>query len=278
MSDMPLSDSHLSIGEVLDLLKGDHPDVTISKIRFLESQGLINPERTPSGYRKFYEHDVKRLRWVLLQQRDNFLPLKIIKDRLDTAGEDLDATGQVIASKASAFTKVPASIEDESTVVKTPERKADVEQVKPAAEVASMLGPLLGSLTSATFSLDELSNASGQSREQIRELERYGIVTGRAVGGHVIYDEEALVAARLSRELADHGVEARHLRMYKTAAEREAGFYEQMVLPLIKQRNPASRRQAIDKAGDLARLGESLRASLLRQGLKSVIEGSDPSR
>jgi len=78
--------SYLSIGDVLTLLRQEFPDVTISKIRFLESQGLVNPERTPSGYRKFYEHDVERLRWVLRQQREHFLPLKVIKDRLDEDG------------------------------------------------------------------------------------------------------------------------------------------------------------------------------------------------
>src|SRR5580704_7723231 len=82
--------SHLSIGEVLSLLREEFPDVTISKIRFLESQGLVDPERTPSGYRKFYDHDVERLRWILRQQRENFLPLKIIRGRLTEQGEELE--------------------------------------------------------------------------------------------------------------------------------------------------------------------------------------------
>ncbi len=261
-------DSHLSIGEVLDLLKGEYPDITISKIRFLESQGLIDPERTPSGYRKFYNHDIDRLRWVLRQQRDHFLPLKIIKDRLATA----DVAAATGSPAAVVHPEVAAEVAAEAEV------EAAVGNAAPASDPTRGLGPLLPALTSATFSLDELSAATGMSREQLRELERYGIVTGRAVGGHVIYDEEALVASRLARELADHGVEARHLRMYKTAAEREAGFYEQMVLPLLKQRNPGSRRQAIEKVGDLARLGESLRASMLRQSLRSIMEGSDPTR
>lgn len=285
----PVPDAHLSIGEVLDLLKDEYPDITISKIRFLESQGLIDPERTPSGYRKFYGHDIERLRWVLLQQRDHFLPLKIIKDRLQTT-----EVGSMLADSGTSPETTPSNGAPASVVPALPigprpdfdpepgvaisHPDPEVPTPKPAPEQTGLLGPLLGSLTSATFSLDELSNATGLTREQIRELERYGIVTGRAVGGHVIYDEEALVAGRLARDLGDHGVEARHLRMYKTAAEREAGFYEQMVLPLIKQRNPASRRQAIEKVGDLARLGESLRASLLRQGLRSIIEGSDPGR
>lgn len=263
-------DPHLSIGEVLDLLKSEYPDITISKIRFLESQGLIDPERTPSGYRKFYNHDIDRLRWVLLQQRDHFLPLKIIKDRLATT----DVASAIGPPTAVAQPDTRVQAEAEVTGV-----ARDVTPVpEPEPDPGKGLGPLLPSLTSATFSLDELSAATGMTREQLRELERYGIVAGRAVGGHVIYDEEALVAARLARELGDHGVEARHLRMYKTAAEREAGFYEQMVLPLLKQRNPGSRRQAIEKVGDVARLGESLRASMLRQSLRSIMEGSDPAR
>ncbi len=276
MSDKPNSEQHLSIGEVLDLLQDEYPDVTISKIRFLESQGLIDPERTPSGYRKFYEQDIKRLRWVLLQQRDHFLPLKIIKDRLGSSEEIPDIHNSL--DEAEDTKPEPDGKKSTPEPIKS-EAKPKPEVPKDnASEATNLLGPLLTSLTSATFSLDELSNSSGQSREQIKELERYGILTGKAVGGHVVYDEEALVVARIAKDLSDHGVEARHLRMYKTAAEREAGFYEQMVLPLIKQRNPASRRQAIDKVGDMARLGENLRASLLRQGLRSVIEGSDPSR
>ena len=95
------SRSYLSIGDVLALLRQEFPDVTISKIRFLESQGLVNPERTPSGYRKFYEHDVERLRWVLRQQREHFLPLKVIKGRLEQEGETngLDLTGDAAVSE-----------------------------------------------------------------------------------------------------------------------------------------------------------------------------------
>ncbi|HEX4218521.1 MAG TPA: MerR family transcriptional regulator, partial [Acidimicrobiales bacterium] len=98
--------SYLSIGDVLTLLRQEFPDITISKIRFLESQGLVNPERTPSGYRKFYEHDVERLRWVLRQQREHFLPLKVIKDRLDDgtadSGDAIESNGNQVDEAAEA--------------------------------------------------------------------------------------------------------------------------------------------------------------------------------
>ncbi|MGA8724087.1 MAG: MerR family transcriptional regulator, partial [Acidimicrobiales bacterium] len=102
------SRSYLSIGDVLTLLRQEFPDVTISKIRFLESQGLVNPERTPSGYRKFYEHDVERLRWVLRQQRENFLPLKVIKDRLD---DDANGAGGAATPAAAGAPKADESAE-----------------------------------------------------------------------------------------------------------------------------------------------------------------------
>ena len=110
-------------------------------------------------------------------------------------------------------------------------------------------------------------------QEDIQELERYGLLAGRTVAGQVYYDEEALVVARLAASFARHGVEARHLRMYKTAAEREAGFYEQVVLPLVKQRNPTARRQAVETLEHLSHLGEGLRAAFLRAALREYTEG-----
>ena len=253
MTDSVTDRVFLSIGEVLELLKEEFPDITISKIRFLESQGLIDPERTPSGYRKFYDPDVARLRWILEQQRDHFLPLKVIKDRL-AAGEEGRA-GEPVAQEPAA----PAPMEQDPLPPRRPREP--------------MESPLVAGLSAVSLTISELANATGLEVSAIQELERYGLLAGRPVAGQVYYDEEALVVARLAAAFARHGVEARHLRMYKTAAEREAGFYEQVVLPLVKQRNPTARRQAVETLEDLSKLGEGMRSAFLRAALREHTDG-----
>jgi DNA-binding transcriptional MerR regulator len=128
-------------------------------------------------------------------------------------------------------------------------------------------------LSAVSLTISELAHATGLEVAALQELERYGLLAGRPVAGQVYYDEEALVVARLAAGFARHGVEARHLRMYKTAAEREAGFYEQVVLPLVKQRNPTARRQAVETLEDLSQLGESMRAAFLRAALREYTDG-----
>ena len=241
------SRAFLSIGEVLDLLKEEFPDVTISKIRFLESQGLLDPERTPSGYRKFYDADVERLRWILRQQRENFLPLKVIKGRLEEA------------------TRPQPAPPPEPEVREEPEIL--VEPSLPLPELPD--GPLdAPSLTDHTFTAAEMAAATGITVADVAELERYGLLAPRSVGGQPEYDEDAMVVARLAAAFAAHGLGPRHLRMYKMAADREADVYEQLVQPLVKQRNPAARRQAAETLAELARLGEAMRGALLRSALR----------
>jgi DNA-binding transcriptional MerR regulator len=245
----------LSIGEVLDLLKQEFPDVTISKIRFLESQGLLDPERTPSGYRKFYDADVERLRWILRQQRENFLPLKVIKGRLEEAiAQPPEPEPQPEPEPEPAFEPEPVAT-----------ASAPEPQPRPVAP-----GPLdQHSLTAHSFTGDELAAAAGLSRAEVAELERFGLFAGRSVAGQIEYDEDAMVVARLAGAFAAHGLGPRHLRMYKLAAEREADLYEQVVLPLVKQRNPGARREALETLAELARLGESMRGALLRSALRT---------
>ena len=244
--------SFLSIGEVLEHLKAEFPDITISKIRFLESQGLLDPERTPSGYRKFYEPDVSRLRWILQQQKEHFLPLKVIKEKLASSGSVPDeVTG-------------PPPVEPAA-----PERQSPQARDEPARVAVS---PLAAGLSSVSMTLPELAHAAGVEIAALQELERYGLLDGHSVAGSVYYDEEALVVARLAAGFGRHGVEARHLRMYKTSADREAGFYEQVILPLLKQRNPAARRQAVETLEDLSKLGDGLRSAFLRAALRSYTE------
>ena len=287
--------SHLSIGEVLSLLQDDFPDVTISKIRFLESQGLLDPERTPSGYRKFYEADIERLRWILRHQRDHFLPLKVMKDRLEestAAGLMVPpdepaaaAGGRGAPSLFEPDTGAPAGRSARDRAAKAAERPASALPVaapapahsgaRPAPTLPPLPEPATGGPnpldagpTGVTFSLEELAAASGLTERELNELTRYGLLAGRQVGGDTFFDGDALVVARTAAGFLRFGIEARHLRMYKVAAEREAGFMEQVVMPLLKQRNPTARRQAADNLGELARLGEQLRGALLRGALR----------
>jgi len=317
--------SHLSIGEVLSLLQDDFPDVTISKIRFLESQGLLDPERTPSGYRKFYEADIERLRWILRHQRDHFLPLKVIKDRLEEstrAGLMVPPDEPPVAGTAPVAASAPTSLfEPAPTPTSTPappevegEPAASVTPAAPAApartSVATALieepppsvrpaaparggearprpapslpplpatsgpgNPLDAGPSGISLTLDELSEATGLSLRELGDLTRFGLLAGYQVGGDTFYDGDALVVARTAAGFMRFGIEARHLRMYKVAAEREAGFMEQVVMPLLKQRNPTARQQAAANLGEMAHLGEQLRTALLRAALR---EHTDP--
>jgi DNA-binding transcriptional MerR regulator len=295
--------AHLSIGEVLSLLQEEFPDVTISKIRFLESQGLLDPERTPSGYRKFYEADIERLRWILTQQRENFLPLKVIKDRLDevASGAPPDEPGDGRAATAAAEAEsgragaeagqpVPIWMADAARVAaarSAPE--LPLGETSPGAPVAGGgsaarrpaksgngaaprqgigSSPLDIGPTSVSLTRAELCSASHLDEGEIEALESYGLLEGRSVGAEVYYDGDALVVAQKSAGFIARGIEPRHLRMFKVAAEREAGFLEQVVMPMLKQRNPEARQEAVAILGELAALGQSLRAALLRHSLR----------
>jgi DNA-binding transcriptional MerR regulator len=270
--------AYLSIGEVLALLKEEFPDVTISKIRFLESQGLLDPERTPSGYRKFYDTDVERLRWILRQQREHFLPLKVIKGRLRGGGVEVVAepAEEPVAEPVAAPEVTASPAEPAPAAAAPPEpaaHRAPAATTPPVVPAAAEAAPLVLSSEGVSMNVAELAAASGLEHDDLRELERYGLLTGRRAASSVYYDEEALAVAQLAAGFMKYGVEARHLRMYKTAGEREAGFLEQVVLPMLKQRNPQARRQAAEALSDLTRLGQGLRAAMLRQALKKYIEG-----
>jgi DNA-binding transcriptional MerR regulator len=415
--------SYLSIGDVLTLLRQEFPDITISKIRFLESQGLVNPERTPSGYRKFYEHDVKRLRWVLRQQREHFLPLKVIKDRLEDGtdssdepsgsngtqieqatadtppsgvpieaidarvhadgaetdqgqpdradqqtsrtrtsrpeptetpeaaprrrsepvlvgqaasprgpglpGSDVPPTGgggrglpgiegaserpssastrpapsmqgpvdpptRAAADRSSSSAPSPGSpAPSPASAAPTPSRaQTGAAQSEPASPGTS--DPPAGSggtaspasvggttspggrsvdLTGASLTLAELAAASGLSEEVLGQLCEYGLLTATPVGGADYFDEDSLAIANLAAGFARYGVEPRHLRLYKNTADREAGFIEQIVLPLVRQRNPEARQRAGQTADELAQLGQGLRGALLRGAIRDLLGG-----
>ena len=360
--------TYLSIGDVLSLLRQEFPDITISKIRFLESQGLVNPERSPSGYRKFYDHDVERLRWVLRQQREHFLPLKVIRDRLarngDISGdvddfEDTDADeatsgddhGDVMSAnatppaeqvarafeppvddraaaspngsseawepddwadprvdtRAGALVTTSSPLAPRGATVKTAQvarREAEVKEAKaakepPAArepavapapapvpteppaprgakaarEPAVAVDPALANVTGASLTLDELCSASGLGATEVASLEGFGLIEPLVIGGALYYDEEGLTVAKLVADFARFGIEPRHLRLFRNSVDRELGLIEQVVTPLLRQRNPEARQRAVDASNELSKLGQSLRAAILRKALHHHLGG-----
>jgi DNA-binding transcriptional MerR regulator len=250
-----------SIGEVLNLLTEEFPDITISKIRFLESQGLIDPERTAAGYRKFYEADIERLRFILREQREHFLPLKVIKDRLGE--DDSEDPADVDTARHPANPRpdrVPAWMSDPR-----------VKAAKPVPADATVVPLGAIAATGANLTVEELSEACGLDAAAVKDLERFGLIHGRVAGRFTYYDEEALVVAKLAAAFAEHGVEARHLRMYRSSAEREAALFEQLIVAFVRQRNPQAKAQARDTLVQLDGLGAQLRAAMMRQALQGYL-------
>ena len=262
---------HLSIGEVLGLLLEEFPDVTISKIRFLESQGLIQPERTPSGYRKFYEPDVDLLRVILTEQRQNYLPLRVIRDRLETG--EIDPTGEHLRPSLDDVdddptpTEVPrASIASHPASRRTLPPPPPVEpQRDPEPRPAQLLPGIL-------LDRGEFLSMVGITEDELDQLEGFGLVQPHLGGLAPTYDDDAVAIAKPAVEFLRAGIDARHLRTWRTAAEREASLYEQIVTPRYRQRNPEARADALRQLRRLDALGASLRSALTRQVLRHHFE------
>ncbi|HEY1739795.1 MAG TPA: MerR family transcriptional regulator [Acidimicrobiia bacterium] len=250
-----MSDDHLAIGDVLQELRSEFDDITISKIRFLESQGLIAPERTPSGYRKFAPEDVERLRWILAQQRDHFLPLKVIKDRLDELDESQLSLDDLDEVRRPAK---KAAVEKFFEAARSGGGAADFESAAP--DGASVLGDATGvSMTRA-----ELASAAGLSDGQLAELESYGLVEPiDANAERPLFDEGALVVAQAAGKFMQFGIEPRHLRMYKSFTERELNLFDQVVQPMRRPNRPEAGERADATVDELVQLGQRLRAGLM---------------
>lgn len=203
-----------SIGQVLPLLKSEFPDISISKIRFLESEGLVAPERAPSGYRRYSEADVDRLRYILRMQRDHYLPLKVIRENLSMMDRGIEApTADTPAAQAPAANPKPVSVPE--TGPPAPESPRPIKLTR-----------------------RELIQVSGLSEATLIELERQQMVVPRR--GSLYYGREALTLCVVARKLQGYGMDTRHLRAIKQAAEREAGLVEQAVRPhLVRSANPA---------------------------------------
>ena len=352
----------LSIREVLDLLVAEFPDVTISKIRFLESRGLIHPERTASGYRKFYESDVERLRWILRQQREHFLPLKVIKGRLEQVGGATngpiapslfdgdfadppdEARTLVGAGRPRAASHAAASAEkgdpsefdefferaDEDDLPTRPldGNLVEVPRVRGRAGRRTASGAGAGEADAAgddaspgdagepgrddaggrrsqrrgeggrdedggapgrrqtsagrlfgrggrvtSYSAEELATVAGVEAGIVAELDEYGLIGTVEVAGGRAYRPDALEIVRLAAVFGKFGIEPRHLRTFKHAAEREAGLFSQVVTPLLYQRNPEARVRALAELRRLVELGASLHEAFVRAVLDDVGRG-----
>lgn len=233
----------LSIGAVLAGLRAEFPDVTISKIRFLESEGLIAPRRTASGYRQFSAADVTRLRFVLAAQRDQYLPLKVIKEQLDAMDRGLQSQAVTVLPPR------PASSE--------PSPQAD--GLPSAADFAS--GAEL------RMTREELLADAGITPAVLAELEQHGLIRPGPAG---FYDADSALVARTARALAEYGLEPRHLRSFRAAADREVGLLAQIVTPVARHRDPDARERADEMIRELAALTVRLHALLVKAGLRGM--------
>lgn len=218
-----------TIGQVLSQLDLDFPGISASKIRFLEERGLVYPKRTDTGYRKYSQTDIERLRYILTMQRDYYMPLKVIRQHLD----DLEA--------GRAISAIPAPVSDE------------------------VLDQVLGSTENnrRKYTLRELTENSGASTDLIADLMDYGLIES-AEGEYTEYD---VLTARVSAELGQHGIQARHLRAFKSAAEREIALVEIAVAPLASRRDPASQAKAQDLADKIRKLCLQLHATLVEEAM-----------
>ena len=230
----------MNIGQVLDLLREDFPGVTIPKIRFLEDKGLIKPERTPAGYRKFSGPDVDRLRYVLRMQRDHYLPLKVIGEHLDAIDRGLE----------------PPPIEP---VVPTVPSVALAADGLPSAESFRRRSDL-------RLSRRELVKVAEIDEALLDQLEQFGLIRARPGTRH--YDADDLVIATTARELAEFGLEPRHMRAFKTAADREVGLVEQVVAPMQRGRDSSAHGRAAEAVSEMAALSVRLHATLVKTGLR----------
>jgi DNA-binding transcriptional MerR regulator len=254
----------MTIGEVLAVLKPEFGDVTVSKLRFLEGAGLVTPDRTAAGYRKFSEDDIERLRFVLRAQRDQYLPLRVIRQRL----QDLERAGGVQAVRGAGPARPRRGGPDPADADAGTGTGGDVEQAAAAHPGALPRRGGDGQVGSERFSRDELCKAAGVDHADLAALESFGLISPRGGDRGAVYTPEDLLILRVAAELSVFGLEPRHLRMYKTFAEREAVLFEQVAAPLTRQRNPEARTRARDTVERLARLCGQLHHAVLANALR----------
>lgn len=224
-----------SIGELIGLIQAEFPELTVSKVRFLEGQGLISPRRSPAGYRMFSDDDVARVQYVLREQRDHFLPLKVIK------------------SKLTAWERGDEASEQPDTGL-------------PPEAYFRISGTLLTD--------EELARASGLSLRQIHDLVSENVFEPHQLANRtVVFDEEDVATARAAHRLLAQGFEARHLRTMRLGAEREVDLLRQLVSPLLRHRNPDNRHRAAEVMADCAQAGATLQESMVKSRLRKLLDG-----
>jgi DNA-binding transcriptional MerR regulator len=224
----------MSIGEVLAQLRTEFPDTTISKLRFLEAEGLVEPQRTASGYRKYSWNDVSRLRFVLTAQRDQYLPLRVIREQLEATERG-----------------------EETLAPRRPSLKAVGSEPEVAAEAAD-----------TRVARADLLERTGLDEQMLAQLEQIGLVTSRPPGW---YDGDAVVIVEAVAGLARYGLEVRHLRAFRTGADRELGLFTQLLAPLVRQQDPAAKARAAETARELQALSQRLHSALVRTGLRDTL-------
>ena len=248
-----------TIGEVLNRLKDEFDDITISKIRFLEAEGLISPDRTESGYRKFTPADIDRLRYVLRAQRDRYLPLKVIKDELARIDAGLPIEPPPASPDPADVAVLRGDAGPGADVAGNGSGAEHVEEAGSSAEPTLMdTAP-----SDVQLSAAELGDATGLTDRELGQLRDHGLLPAGPS-----YDGEDLRVAKLAADLVGSGLEPRHLRMYRQFADREQALYEQLVSPLLRQRNPDSRRAAVEQVERLAATGTRLHRALLARELR----------
>lgn len=264
-----------TIGEVLNQLKPDFEDLTISKIRFLESEGLIQPERTDSGYRKFSDDDVERLRFVLTAQRDHYLPLKVIRSQLERldAGERLEPRTPAPAPEAAPDAVSVTTVVDGREIATATDRGTEVARVLDQALAGRERFSLAQPAERVSLSLREFCDATGLEPGQVRELRDFGLV-GRRGQDLDSFDGDELVAAKAVHGMLERGLEPRHLRMFGQFTDRQMALFEQLVTPLLRQRSSGSRVDATTQLEDLVTLSGQLTRALLTRALRNLIHGA----
>jgi DNA-binding transcriptional MerR regulator len=230
----PRKEKALTIGAVVKQLEREFPDISISKIRYLEDQKLLAPRRTPGGYRLYGPADVDRLRTILRLQRDEFLPLRVIRQELAAGLAEPE----------------------------TPQSAADSRA--PRRATVALRGP--GSL----YRLDDVLEDTGADQALVKELEDYGVVKGERRDGERLYDDTEREIIRAVTELKRFGVGGRNLRVFRTSADREAALLEQILAPALRSRNPERRKEAVEALENLAAIASHLKHLLLIRDLRKL--------
>lgn len=245
----------MTIGAVCKALEQEFPDISISKIRYLEDQKLLTPRRTPGGYRLYAQTDVARLRTILRLQRDEFLPLRVIRQEL-AAGRTTDGTVPVIAAGTAPEAETPDASNGTPTV----------EDPRPRRRVSMSVRD-----RGASYSLEDVLDETRAEPALVAELEEYGVIRGEVRAGVKYFDETEREIIRAVTELARYGVGGRNLRAFRTSADREAALLQQILAPALRSRNQDRRKEALDALENLAAVTTHLKHLLLIRDLRKIV-------